>query len=123
MPEVSEKAGQRQRIFLVGAATAVAAHGDGEFAARQDRHALALRARLQRELRVIGSHGSGLAFKVGAEIDDGVAGVAGHPDRGVERSLRPRDQFELRTGESRIAGLAALVAGLVERAADGVVEL
>ena len=43
---VLEQAGQRQRIFLVGAAAAVAAHGHGEFAAGQDRHALALGARL-----------------------------------------------------------------------------
>ena len=33
-----------------------------------------------------------------------------------------RDQFELRAGERGIAGLAALVLGIVERAADGVVD-
>ncbi len=40
---VLEQAGQRQRIFLVGAAAPVAAHGHGEFAAREDRDAACLR--------------------------------------------------------------------------------
>ena len=76
--------GQRQRIFLVGAAAPVAAHGHGEFAAGQDRNALARGARLQRESRVIGGDAAGLAFEVGAEIDDLVAGVPCFPDRSVE---------------------------------------
>ena len=117
-----EQAGQRQRIFLVRAAASVAAHGNGEFAAGQDRNPLALGARLQRKLRVIGSDVARFAFEIGAEIDDRVTRVFRYLDRGVERSLRPRDQLELRAREGWIAGLAALVSCVVERMADGVVD-
>ena len=77
----------------------------------------------QREPGVIGGDAARLALEVGAEIDDLVAGVPCHLDRGLERGLRPRDQLELRARKGGIAGLAAFVCGVVERAADGVVDL
>ena len=41
---------QRQSIFLVRPAAALAADGDGQFAARKDHRALSLRAQIAREL-------------------------------------------------------------------------
>jgi len=83
MPVVSLRSpARRQRVFLVGAAAAVAAHRDGEFAARHDRHTLALRAAratpVGRDrpptLRTSPSRSA-------PRIDDLVAGVARQPDR------------------------------------------
>ena len=71
---------------------------------------------------MIGGDFARLALEVGAEIDDLVAGLPGQFDRGLERGLRPRDQLEPRAREGGIAGLAAFVGGIVERAADGVVD-
>ena len=113
-----EQPGQCQRIFLVGSAATVAAHGHRQFTARQDRDLPAFGARLQGEPRVVGRDVAGLAFQVGAEIDDRIAGLSGDFGGGVERGARPGDQLEARTGKGGIAGLAALVAGILERAAD-----
>src|ERR1700722_6959997 len=101
----------------------MAAHGDGEFAAGQDRYALPLRARFKRQLRVIGGDVARLALEIGAELDDPVAGVVRQVDRRIERCLWPRDQFEPRARKGAIARLAAFVAGVIERASDGVVDL
>ena len=81
---VLQEIGQRQRIFLVGAAAAIAAHGDGELATREDRDAPALGAGLEREPRMIGRDLARFAFEIGAEIDDLEAGLSGAGDRGIE---------------------------------------
>ena len=60
-------------------------------------------------LRVIGGDAAGLAFEIGAEIDDLVAGVLRQFYRGIERIARARDQFEMRAREGGIAGLAAFI--------------
>jgi hypothetical protein len=72
---VFQQVRERQRVFLVRAAAAIAAHGDREFAAGEDRDALALRAGLKRQPGVIGGNIAGLAFEVGAEIDRLVTGL------------------------------------------------
>jgi hypothetical protein len=64
-----------------------------------------------------------LAFEIGAEIDGLVAGLFRELHRGVERLLGPRDQFERRAREGGIIRLAALVVGIVERAAHGIVDI
>ena len=92
---------QRQRIFLVRAAAAIAAHGHGQFAAGQDRRALALAPRLQRQPRMVGGDVARLAFEIGAEIDDLVSGIPCYLDRGIERSLRLRDQSRIARGRRR----------------------
>ena len=53
MPRVSvERDGERERIFLVRAAAALAADRDGQFAARQDHGAAARGLQLARQPRV-----------------------------------------------------------------------
>src|SRR5271169_3146656 len=71
---------------------------------------------------MIGGNLAGFALEIGAEVDDLVAGVAGELDRGVERSLRPRDQLEMRPRESLVAWLAAFVPGVIERMAYRIVD-
>src|SRR5438309_11457322 len=101
----------------------MAAHGDREFAARQDRDALALGAGLERKAGMLGGDVAGFAFEIGAEVNDLVAGVLGEFDSRVERSLRARDQLEMRARKGAVAFLAAFVAGVIERAANRVVDL
>ena len=55
-------------------------------------------------------------------VDHRIAGLASDLDRGVERGLGLRDQLELRAGKGRVARLAAFVPGVVERAADRIVD-
>src|SRR5260370_7672817 len=90
---VLEMAGQRQRIFLVGAATPVAADGHREFAAGQDRNALARGARLQRESGMIGADAAGLALEIAAEVDALLAGTPSFSAPPPHRSLLPPNHF------------------------------
>ena len=73
---------------------------------------------------MIGGDVAGLAFEVGAEIDDLVAGVRCQPDRGVERGLRPRDQFEIARAQRRDRPACSFRSPASSSArADGVVDL
>ena len=82
-----------------------------------------LGAGFQREFCVIGGDIAGLAFEIGAEIDHLVSGGRSRDlDRGVERAARPSDQREAGTGERGVAGLAAFIGAIVERAGDGIVD-
>ena len=71
---------------------------------------------------VLGGDVAGLALEIGAERDHLVAGIPCDLGRGIQRRLRPCDQFELRARKRGIARLAALVVRIVERAANGVVD-
>ena len=72
---------------------------------------------------MIGSDLAGFTFEIGAEVDNRVAGVLGELDGGVERSLWARDQFEMRARKGGITLLAAFVPGIIERAADRIIDL
>ena len=69
--------GQRQRIFLVGAALAAAAERDGEFAAREDRDTAALGGIVAGQPGMFGGDLAGLALQPVAEHDAIVAGLTG----------------------------------------------
>ena len=98
MPRVAvERHGERQRIFLVRAAAALAADRHGQFAAGQDHGAAALRACSSRaSARVLGRDLARLAFEPVAEQDALVAGRAHGRFGGAERIGRPRDQLDIR---------------------------
>ena len=71
---------------------------------------------------MIVGNAAGLTLQIGAEVDNLIAGLACDPGGGVERGARPCDQFEPRPGKGGIAGLAALVAGILERPSDRGIE-
>ncbi len=113
---------QRQGVFLVGPAAALAADGDRQFAARQDHRARALRAQLARELGVRRRHLARLAFDAIAQRNAFVAGGAHGGLRRAQRIGRPRGQREWAAGESRIARLRRFIVRVGERARSRLLE-
>ena len=120
--ESLQQAGQRQRVLLVRAAAAVAAHGDGEFAAGEDRQ-LRLPSRAPRaSLRMRGRDLARLAFEFGAEIDDLEARIPRDGDRGVERRLAAARSAKTAHAQSAGSpGLQLSFAGSSQRPLHGVV--
>ena len=90
-----ERDRQRQRVFLVRAAAALAADGDGQFAAGQDHRALALRAQLARELGMRGRDLARLAFDAGRRARCTRSRRRALPLRAARKRVgRPRGQRE-----------------------------
>ena len=84
---------------------------------------LPLRARLQRQPRMIGGDLARLAFEIGAEIDGLVAIVLASFTAASSDCRGRAISSKLRMRKGGIACLAAFVAGIVERAADRIVDL
>src|SRR6185437_13252388 len=87
----SEVDGKRQGVFLIGTALALAAQRDGEFAARQDGDAAALRGVVAGERGMFGGDLPRLALQAVAEDHGGIAGGFGPRLGGGERVGRPGD--------------------------------
>ena len=73
---IPAKFDQRQRIFLIRPAAALATNGHGQFAARDDDRALALCAQPARHRGVCECDLARLALDIGAERDAFISGVA-----------------------------------------------
>ncbi len=114
-----EMDGERQRIFLVRAAAALAPQRDGEFAARKDGDAPALGGVVAGEPGMFGGDLARFALQAVAEHHAFVAGVAGAGLGGGKRVGRPRDDPVVGPGESRVARLRRFVGRIVERARHG----
>ena len=112
--------GERQCIFLVGSALAVAAQGHGQLAAGEDHSAAAFGAQRQRALRVFGRHLARLALQAAAEHDAFITRGLRPLGRRRQRIRRPRHDAIVRAGENLRAGLRRFVLRILKRAANRV---
>ena len=112
--------GERQVIFLVRSAAAVAAQRHRELASGEDGHPAALGAHVAGEPGVFGRDIPRLALQAVAENHAFVAGGFGAGFRRGQRVGRPRDDPIGRTGKNLVAGLRRLVFGIGQRPGHGV---
>src|SRR5271169_4304520 len=110
--------GKRERIFLIGppAPPPGLPERDGEFAAREDDDASALRRIVAGELGMNGGNLAGFALELVAEDDAVVAGQTGRGLRGSERVGRSGENAIVGSGKSQVGGLRRFVGGVIERA-------
>jgi len=104
------------------AAAAVAFHGDGEFAAGQDREAPALGAGLQRHLGMAGRNRARFTFEIGAEIDHLIASLLHGQRRRIDRVAGRPISLKRVCAKIGSSGLQLSVARVVQRAANRVVD-
>ena len=111
--------GERQSVFLVGPAAALAAQRDRQLAAGEDRHPAALGAEIAGQPGVFRRDLPRLALEAVAEHDAFVAGFYGAPLRGPQRIGRPCHDPIVGAGKDLVAWLRRLVPGIVERSSYG----
>ena len=116
---IAEGREERQQVFLVRSAAALAVHRNGELTARQDHGAPALRLDVARKFCMAGRHQARFAFEIGTQSDALAAGGAHQRLDLAESFGRTRRQRKRSGGKAWVARLRCLVGGIAQRPAHG----
>src|SRR5579885_3789780 len=110
--------GERERIFLIGPAAALATNGDGQLTARQDHRALGLCAQLASKRGMRLRYLTCLTFDAIAERQTFKTRCGDRGFRSAQRIAWPCRDDESTAGKNRVAGFRRLVVRCSKRTRD-----